>query len=168
MWSESLSAIMEARKVLEDYKLNQLPIDVEGLCDSLGITINYVDFSAIEGKVGKEISGAIKKNGETYTILVNEDESDVRARFTIAHELGHYFLHVKNDSRQIVTSFRRDRSHRETAANKFAAELLMPKKLIKEEYSKMVIPVSDTLAKKFEVSKPAMRIRLDGLGLMYV
>ena len=99
---------------------------------------------------------------------MNEDESDVRARFTIAHELGHYFLHVKNDSRQIVTSFRRDRSHRETAANKFASDLLMPKKLIKEEYSKMVIPVSDTLAKKFEVSKPAMRIRLDGLGLMYV
>ena len=65
MGSESLSAIMEARKVLEDYKLNQLPIDVEGLCDSLGITINYVDFSAIEGKVGQEISGAIKKNGET-------------------------------------------------------------------------------------------------------
>jgi len=44
----------------------------------------------------------------------------------------------------------------------------MPKNLIKEEYAKMVIPVSDTLAKKFEVSKPAMRIRLDSLGLMYV
>lgn len=93
---------------------------------------------------------------------------DVRARFTIAHELGHYFLHIKDDARQIVTSFRRGQSPRETAANKFAAELLMPKNLIKEEYAKMVIPVSDTLAKKFEVSKPAMRIRLDSLGLMYV
>lgn len=168
MGSELLSAVMEARKVLEKYKLDSIPIDVERLCCSLGIKVHYVDFSAIEGKVGKEISGAIQKNGKTYMILVNEDESDVRSRFTIAHELGHYFLHVKNDSRQIVTSFRRDRSPRETAANKFAAELLMPKKLVKEEYSKMVIPVSDTLAKKFEVSKPAMRIRLDSLGLMYV
>nr|WP_325295139.1 ImmA/IrrE family metallo-endopeptidase [uncultured Oscillibacter sp.] len=168
MGSELFSAISTARKVLEDYKLNRIPIDVEGLCDSLGIKIHYVDFSSIEGKVKKEISGAIQKNGDTYTILVNENESDVRARFTIAHELGHYFLHVKNDSRQIVTSFRRDQSPRETAANKFAAELLMPKKLIQEEYAKMVIPISDTLAKKFEVSKPAMRIRLESLDLMYV
>lgn len=37
-----------------------------------------------------------------------------------------------------------------------------------EEYEKMVIPVSDTLAKKFYVSKSAMRNRLDSLGLMYV
>ena len=78
---------------------------MEKLCDSLGIEIQYVDFSEIEGRIGKEISGALQKHGKTYTILVNEDESDVRARFTIAHELGHYFLHVKDDPRQIVTSF---------------------------------------------------------------
>lgn len=168
MGSEFLSAVTEARKILEKYELYYLPIDVEQLCDFLGIKVQYVDFSVIEGKVGKEISGAIQKQGNTYTILVNGDESDVRARFTIAHELGHYFLHIKDDTRQIVTSFRRDQSPQETAANKFAAELLMPKNLIKEEYAKMVIPVSDTLAKKFEVSKPAMRIRLDSLGLMYV
>lgn len=168
MGSELFLAVVEARKVLEEHKLNQLPIDVEYLCESLGIRVQYVDFSSIEDKVDKEISGAIQKRGETYTILVNEDDPDVRARFTIAHELGHYFLHVKDDPRQIVTSFRRDRSPRETAANKFAAELLMPKALIKREYSKMVIPVSDTLAKKFNVSKPAMRNRLDDLKLMYV
>lgn len=168
MGSELFSAVTEARKVLKKYELDSLPIDVEGLCDTLGIMVHYVDFSSIEGKVRKEISGAIQKNGESYTILVNEDDSDVRARFTIAHELGHYFLHVKDDPRQIVTSFRRDRSPRETAANKFAAELLMPKDLVKKEYSKMVIPISDTLAKKFNVSKPAMRNRLDGLDLMYV
>lgn len=53
-------------------------------------------------------------------------------------------------------------------ANKFAAELLMPKALVEEEYSKMVIPVSDTLAKKFGVSKLAIRVRLDSLGMIYV
>lgn len=168
MGSEFLSGVAGARKVLDKYGLNDLPIDVEGLCESLGILVNYVDFSSIERKVGKKISGAIQKDGGNYTILVNEDESDVRIRFTIAHELGHYFLHVKDDPRKILVSFRRDQSARETAANKFAAELLMPKELIKTEYSKMVIPVSDTLAKKFNVSKSAMRNRLDSLGLMYV
>jgi len=168
MGSEFLSAGAEARRILKKYKLNSLPIDVEKLCDSLGIEIQYVDFSEIEGRIGKEISGTLQKHGKTYTILVNEDESDVRARFTIAHELGHYFLHVKDDPRQIVTSFRRDRSTKETMANKFAAELLMPKALVEEEYSKMVIPVSDTLAKKFGVSKLAIRVRLDSLGMIYV
>ena len=168
MGSEFLSAGAEARRILKKYKLNSLPIDVEKLCDSLGIEIQYVDFSEIEGRIGKEISGALQKHGKTYTILVNEDESDVRARFTIAHELGHYFLHVKDDPRQIVTSVRRDRSPKETMANKFAAELLMPKALVEEEYSKMVIPVSDTLAKKFGVSKLAIRVRLDSLGMIYV
>lgn len=168
MGSEFVSATAKAQSVLREHKLNRLTIDVEGLCKSLGIRVQYVDFSSIEYKVHKEISGAIKKRGDKYTILVNEDDSGVRARFTIAHELGHYFLHVKDDPRQIVTSFRRDRSLKETAANKFAAELLMPKDLLKEEYSKMVIPVSDTLAKKFNVSKPAMQNRLDSLNLMYV
>lgn len=168
MGSEFLSAAAEARKVLDKYDLNNLPIDVEKLCMDLKIPVHYVDFSSVERKVGKKISGAIQKDDGAYTILVNEDESDVRIRFTIAHELGHYFLHVKDDPRKIVVSFRRDQSARETAANKFAAELLMPKDLIKREYSKMVIPVSDTLAKKFNVSKPAMRNRLESLGLMYV
>ncbi len=166
--SEFTSGAAKAREILAKYNLNSIPIDVEGFCASIGIIVIYVDFSSIERKVQKEISGAIQKRGDEYTILVNGDDPDVRARFTIAHELGHYYLHVKDDPRQIVTSFRRDRSARETAANKFAAEFLMPKQLIEQEYAKMVIPVSDTLAKKFNVSKPAMRNRLDSLDLMYV
>lgn len=168
MGSEFMSPVAKAREILEKYGLNSLPIDVEKFCTSQGITVIFVDFSSIEAKVGKEISGALQKRGKEYTILVNEDDLDVRARFTIAHELGHYYLHVKDDDREIVTSFRRDRSPKETAADKFAAEFLMPKKLVEKEYSKMVIPVSDTLAKRFKVSKSAMRNRLNSLGLMYV
>jgi len=168
MGSGFASPVATAQSVLEEHELNRLPINVEKLCDELEIKVYYVDFSAIEAKVGKEISGAIQKRGDKYTILVNEDDSDVRARFTIAHELGHFFLHMKDDPRAIVTSFRRDRSPRETEANKFAAELLMPRKLVKKEYEQMVIPVSSTLAKRFKVSKPAMCNRLDSLKLTYV
>lgn len=163
-----ISPVIEARNVLKKYKLNSLPIDVEGLCEELGIDVQDEDFSSIEGRVDKEISGAIWKRGNKYTILVNENEPWDRARFTIAHELGHYFLHVKNDPREIIASFRRDTSPRETEANKFAAELLMPRRMVEEEYNSMVIPVSDTLAKKFRVSKSAMRVRLDSLNLSYI
>lgn len=168
MGCEFSSPAATARKVLQRYDLNHIPIDVESLCKSLGIKIQYIDFSPIERQVQKKISGAIQKKGEKYIILVNDTESDARIRFTIAHELGHYFLHVKDDPRKIVVSFRKDQSPKETEANKFAAALLMPKEQLQKEYSKMVIPVSDTLAKKFKVSKSAMRNRLDSLGWMYV
>ncbi|MDE7244901.1 MAG: hypothetical protein K2O18_13140 [Oscillospiraceae bacterium] len=44
----------------------------------------------------------------------------------------------------------------------------MPEKLLEEEYKKMVIPVSDTLAKKFKVPKSKMCRRLDKLAWMYI
>lgn len=168
MQSVFLSPVAMARDVLDQYKLDDIPVDVESLCKHLGIRIRLVDFSSIEKKVDKEISGALQRQGVRYTILINESETDVQARFAIAHELGHYFLHIENDPRQIVASFRWDRSPQETAANKFAVELLMPSTLVQEEYAKLVIPVSDTLAQKFNVSKSAMCNRLDSLGLIYV
>ena len=171
MNNKSLSPVSTARevlKVLQDAEKFCLPIDVDFLCKYYEIRILYVDFSSMENKIKKEIAGAIQKHDEKFTILVNDNDSEVRARFTIAHELGHYHLHMKDAPGKIITSFRRDQSKRETQANQFAAELLMPRKLIEREYHKMVNPVSDTLAKKFNVSKPAMRIRLDNLGLMYV
>jgi len=53
--------------------------------------------------------------------------SDRRDRFTVAHELGHYFLHYlypKMEGR--MTFGRGTRNRAETQANFFAASLLMP------------------------------------------
>jgi len=106
---------------------------------------------------------------ESTTILVNDQDAKVRQRFTIAHELGHYFLHIKErDTDEPIISFRSDNSPREREANSFAAALLVPEDLLREEYGKMVIPVSDTLADIFRVSKATMRIRLEELELLYV
>lgn len=148
-----LSPVATARGVLEsNLDLFRLPIDVEALCERQNL----------------EISGAVQKSGDKYTIFVNEESSDEHARFAVAHELGHYFLHMRDDTRGIVASFRRDNLPREIAANKFAAELLTPKNLLQEEYEKMVIPVAQTLARKCGVSNRAMRMRLNSLGLIYV
>ena len=164
-----LSPVATARGVLEsNLDLFRLPIDVEALCERQNIAVRYVDFYAIEREVKLEISGAVQKSGDKYTIFVNEESSDERARFAVAHELGHYFMHMRDDHRSIVASFRRDNSPREIAANKFAAELLAPKNLLQEEYRKMVIPVAQTLARKCGVSNRAMRMRLNSLGLLYV
>lgn len=144
-----LSPIATARAVFhENPDLFCLPVDVEALCKRIGIKIQYVDFCEIERKVKLEISGAIQRQGNACRILINEDYSEERARFVIAHELGHYYLHNKDETRRIVASFPKDKSPKENAANKFAAELLMPEKLVRQEYEKTVIPVSNSLAKK--------------------
>jgi len=46
--------------------------------------------------------------------------------------------------------------------------LLMPEKAVREEHAKMVIPLSKTLAEKFQVPKDVMKRRLDRLELIYI
>ena len=41
--------------------------------------------------------GAIARRGKTVTIVVNANDPPFRKRFTIAHELGHNFLHLLED-----------------------------------------------------------------------
>jgi len=163
-----ISPVIMARKLAEKYNISTVPVDIEALCNLLGIKIEYVDFSEIENETGKQISGAIYRRGNSkYVILVNDECAEPRARFTIAHELGHYFLHTDSNVR-IIVSFYKAQSPTEIEANKFASELLMPKDLLMKEYNKLVIPISDTLAKKFNVSKQTMRSRLDRLELLYI
>lgn len=61
-------------------------------------------------------------------------EGDGRARFTAAHELGHYLMHTgvplaRITAGQIVKPYRRA----EPQANQFAVELLMPRQFITTE-----------------------------------
>lgn len=164
------SPIAEAKNVLNTYQPITIPIDVKKLCEKLNIDVKYVSFAEIEAQVGKEIDGIIQKSKDgNFRIYVKEDSIDARVRFTIAHELGHYFLHMKDsEAGKVLTSFRMDSSPKETEANQFAAELLMPEDYVRAEYKKMFIPISDSLAQTFNVSKMAMQFRLKNLGLAYV
>jgi len=146
------------------------PVDVERLCLQLELSIIRTDFVENEAQIGgAEISGMlyVYENGKG-TIYVREHDPDVRQRFTIAHELGHYFLHYTAGESTTFVSLRRSRSARETEANAFAAELLMPEALIYGENDLHFFPSISHLSTRLKVSKEAMRYRLDGLGLYYV
>ncbi|HEY4248477.1 MAG TPA: ImmA/IrrE family metallo-endopeptidase [Lacunisphaera sp.] len=109
---------------------------------------------------------------------MNANHSEARQRFTIAHELGHFFLHA-GDPVFVDQSFvmMRDTASsegekvEEREANLFAAELLMPAKLIVKEVEDMDdIDIVDDgkigrLADKFGVSVQAMSFRLANLGV---
>ena len=163
------SPVVTAREVIKKHGITEIPVDVEDICKKENIRVVYVNLDDIEKATGRKISGAIQKHPERgCTILVNEKDIKTRARFTIAHELGHYFLHMDDSENKVITSFRMDHSPIEKQADTFAAEILMPEDAVREEYENMVIPVSDSLAETFNVSKQAMRYRLDRLELIYV
>ncbi len=127
------------------------------------------------------ISGATIYNNDTkrFSILINEDKPKTRQNFTIAHELGHYFLHdeILKDERLIIdddnyldgkrTLYRLDEAKRnqiEIEANNFAASLLMPRDLVVDAWKR--IGNIQECAEIFSVSAIAMTIRLERLGLI--
>ncbi|SIR06558.1 protein of unknown function [Rhizobium sp. RU35A] len=116
------------------------------------------DFAEMEGA-----EGLTDPNGEF--IQIREDvyqdaiAGDGRARFTIAHEMGHFFLHTgiplaRSTRGDGVAIYRKS----EPQANQFAAELLMPRKLIFPGTS------SEKIATDHGVSEEAARNRIKFLS----
>lgn len=76
--------------------------------------------------------GCLLRFGSIGTILCNEQtRHQTRIRFTIAHELGHWFLHPNQSQDFLFTEenvARHKASPMEAEANAFAGALLMPRK----------------------------------------
>lgn len=136
--------------ILVKLDIKKPPVDLDKVASFFNIKIvKYPNFP-------DNVSGTIVKRDDKTYIGVNERHAVVRQRFTIAHELGHYFLgHDENE--MIDYSFDKD-SHKEREANKFASELLMPMKLLSEDIENLN-NISE-LAKKYQVSEQSMSIRL--------
>lgn len=145
-----------------------------------GIQEDKKDFAIFSVDAADEISGAISyiKDEQIFKIIININKSKTRQNFTIAHELGHYFLHpdvIKGEDVLIdgegfldgsTILYRLDNPTRnilETEANNFAASLLMPTTLVIRAWNTM--KDIGELAKLFSVSPTAMSIRLERLGL---
>lgn len=115
------------------------------------------------------ISGLIRKseNGKAE-IYVNQLHPLTRQRFTIAHELGHLFLHLPDKEVNFVDEelYRETGNHstQEVEANQFAGALLMPKDLVTQLWNRG--QSVGGLASMFDVSVTAMDIRLMNLGLL--
>jgi Zn-dependent peptidase ImmA (M78 family) len=118
---------------------------------------------------------------ETKTIWLDRAEcarSAGRRRFTIAHECGHWILHIAGlddtvccrpedvseqteDDREALRLLQR----REAEANAFACELLMPEPLVIERARATGTNIA-AMADELDVSVPAIRVRLRQLGLL--
>ncbi len=123
---------------------------------------------------GGDVSGFLLRKGGKPIIGVNATQHLNRQRFTIAHELGHFFLH-EFDGIHLDKTFHRNGisslgvSSQEIEANTFAAELLMPDYMVKRELlairgDLITDDAVSQLANHFGVSTQAMGIRLSNLG----
>lgn len=117
-----------------------------------------------------DISGYIEKVNGKYVIVINNLQSPLRQRFTLAHEFGHYSLHRDNleGKHQDTTLFRdanEDSLGIEYAANDFAAELLIPK----EKFELAIKSGTNTpkqLSALFQVTEKAILYRAYKLGII--
>lgn len=133
------------------------PIPVLEIAERCGVDVVFADFGDATDKVAGFCDFPEAK------LYVNDDDAVERQMFTIAHELGHWVLHkpifeADPDRYPVLPRFQSpDRSDPlEKEANSFAANLLVPERLLKPVMSASVA----SLASAFNVSLTMMEFRL--------
>lgn len=157
--------------LLINHGLLKTPVKTSKLAKSLGVRVEFQDLD-------DEVSGFLVRKNNVDIIGVNESHPETRQRFTVSHEIGHYMLHIKQQS-LFVDYYKGGKLYRknsnkvnyimEREANQFAASLLMPKKLIAEEIQKLPDDLDYDakcwrISNRFKVSEQAMDYRLKALG----
>lgn len=166
----------KAEQVLRETETYRVPVAIDVVAHRLGLTIEAA-------ALGENVSGMLVIEDGRGAVGYNATHAPVRQRFTIAHEVAHYILHAKKNSRKSQlfidrsVTFRRDENssmgndNEEVDANQMGAALLMPKSLVQQEIKKNDLDLDDEdaislLARKFHVSTAAMTNRLVNLNLL--
>jgi hypothetical protein len=182
-----LDPVAAALRVLRQYETtygaeSAPPVPVEDIAES------HLDLLIVECDDVRSVPGAPQDRGR-LSGMIDPDRSRIwldrtecrrsrgRRRFTIAHECGHWVLHVlgadcafccrPGDIADVAVAADRKRelARQEREANAFASELLMPELLVHEQARATGCNLS-AMAERFDVSVPAIRLRLLMLGLL--
>jgi hypothetical protein len=128
-----------------------LPVPVEEIADShVGLLVRDIDdLSSAPGAPPAESDQALSglllpAAGEIWVNAEEARQWPPRRRFTIAHELGHWSLHRDAERPVYCRSASIDSEERrpslppaEEQANTFAAAVLMPARLVREQYVRL-------------------------------
>ena len=135
---------------------------LESIVEMTGGKIEMVDDPSQQ-----EVNGGslIIRSQLDYTIFLSPFTTPLRDNFTIAHELGHFFLHFilqKPQPKPEIGFTRYGSGPLEWQANRFAAALLMPDTMFRKKYDQLK---GDRflLSGHFEVSRPAVEARAESL-----
>jgi len=163
-----------AEKLRNGLNLNS-PVDLQLVVSKLGGRLEE-----FREEFGGEAEAYVRKTGDSFAIATRyEGAPKVRERFSIAHEIGHLFVHLgyKVDPElwnSIDEGYLDSVKHRlgynqeEFEANEFAASLLMPKdefvKVAKLNLNGQEFDL-DKIADHFGVSRQAAKVRGQWLGI---
>jgi Zn-dependent peptidase ImmA (M78 family) len=146
----------KALEVLKRFGLVDPPVGLEDICRAEGLAVCARPFDYVAG---------LFLNDDVFpVIVVNSRQPSARQRFTVAHELGHYYLrHERGSFAEPGGGSRQERD-----AERFAANLLMPAAWVRRYWATYGANPENRisiLAAMFEVSRAALRVRLKELGL---
>lgn len=153
-----------AERVRRDLGLTSqnVNVDMNSVLDMLDITVNVDEFHEVEGSITEG------ENGYEITLSRFYDGSNRRDKFTLAHELGHLFLHFDpKDPKHIF--MRKGETEEEYQANRFAAAFLMPQDIFEETLDRYAVENKVDMSKvaaDFGVSVEAARNRGRFLGYL--
>ena len=161
-YSQKDDARRKAEEVRGHLGLGAAPIvDVDTVCEMLGVTV-------YRAQLGHDLkvapSGAFLRHPVVgFSILVNLDMTPGRRRFTVMHEVAHALFH--SDETPAIVS--RGRNPKETFADEFAGEFLMPSEGVRRfmEEAGMTPRLEDPvdvihIQRHFRVSFPTALVRL--------
>jgi len=131
-------------------------IDLETMAWKRGrLRIEQGQLDTAEGRlVASETGGVIR--------VKDSIKNETRKRFIIAHEIGHYLLHkcrMINDTLKDLSTWQQ--GNKETEANIFAGELLMPGRLLEPRIRGLEPSLKgiDVLADEFKTSRLATAVQ---------
>lgn len=138
-----------ARKLLADVGIKNPPVLIRDI-------INHIkkekDLSVYSWAFGEDTDGIQITEGEKATIGYNQTQHPHRQRFTIAHEIGHLLL--GHTGKNFILDLN-SKKPEEIEANQFAAELLMPLEMLKNDFRNGKKNARN-IAKAYNVSEEAV------------
>ncbi|TMJ20132.1 MAG: ImmA/IrrE family metallo-endopeptidase [Alphaproteobacteria bacterium] len=126
----------KAAELISKNRLTSPPVDAERIARLEKVSVLY---AGLNDEVKDKVSAYAEPNRVIY---VNRDQPPEHKNYAIAHELGHLLLHpsyVESSKYQLLlrnTFVGAGKSNEEKEAEAFAAELLVPRKLLDRFRSK--------------------------------
>lgn len=134
-----------------------MEIDLEAIALTMGVRVRRIPLDGCEAR--------ITGNGDKAIVAINSRSSKERQRFSIGHELGHWHFHrhkVLMCQDADIGGHSSRATQAEKAADRFAADLLMPRYLFDpamRQHSKLNFKAIRALAHQFGSSLTATAIR---------
>lgn len=141
-----------ARSLLRHLRVEQ-PVDLELVAFATGLSIRRESPTSFEGALTR-----IPGQAQGVVVVRRGSRGWGRERFTIAHEIGHYLLPghgstvCSGDAGMVLRAYGGD--EQEVAANRFAAELLLPAAEVVPlvQKQRLSVAIVKSIAQKFSAS----------------